>query len=816
MCGIAGIVDFAGRSIDQGALRAMTDALVHRGPDDAGFYYAGGEALGVSVGLGHCRLSIIDLSPNGRQPMSNEAGDVLMVFNGEIYNFRELRDELEEKGHRFRSRTDCEVVIHAYEEYGPACVERINGMFAFALWDERARRILLARDRVGKKPLLYAWDGRRLLFASEFQGLLACTEVSREPEPFALDLFLQYGVIPAPLTAFTRIRKLRPGHLAEVSTGSFEERPYWQLSFQEKRPVDESNAVEELRSLIIDAVKSRLISDVPLGAFLSGGVDSSAVVAMMSRAAEGQVKTFSIGFPVAAYNELPYARLVAKRYGTLHKEFVVEPDAIEVLPLLVRHYGEPFADSSALPSYYLARMTRQHVTVALNGDGGDECFGGYERQWANALAERVGSVPRPVLRGLLSVLPDSVDPKNRWRRLRRFLAVATESPLARYRHWLGIFPSSLREFLYTPEFYDTVAADSQEDPFDEAFPVAAYNELPYARLVAKRYGTLHKEFVVEPDAIEVLPLLVRHYGEPFADSSALPSYYLARMTRQHVTVALNGDGGDECFGGYERQWANALAERVGSVPRPVLRGLLSVLPDSVDPKNRWRRLRRFLAVATESPLARYRHWLGIFPSSLREFLYTPEFYDTVAADSQEDPFDEAFRKTEGLDPIDQAIAIDTAFYLPHDLMVKMDIASMANSLEVRSPLLDYRLLEYCASLPGPMKIRRGRLKHLLKEVMREELPSAVLDRPKQGFGVPIGSWYRGELEPFLRELLLSPKALDRGLFQPDAVREIVESHIQETHDYAFHLWALMMLELWFQTFIDNHSSSAGAEDGSGE
>ncbi len=642
MCGIAGIVDFTGRPTDPETLRAMTDALAHRGPDDEGFYHSDQKGAGASIGLGHRRLSIIDLSPNGRQPMANETKDVWMVFNGEIYNFRQLRDELTRKGHQFRSGTDCEVVIHAYEEYGPSCVERLNGMFAFALWDERAQRLLLARDRVGKKPLLYAWDGDRLLFASEFQGLLACPEVSRTPEPFALDLFLRYGVIPAPFTAYRRIRKLRPGHLAEVSAGRFNEQPYWQLSFREKRRLSELEAVDELRSLIADAVDIRLVSDVPLGAFLSGGVDSSAVVAMMSRAAGGSVKTFSIGFPVAAYNELPYARLVAERYRTAHKEFVVEPDAVEILPLLTRHYGEPYADSSALPSYYLARMTRQHVTVALNGDGGDECFGGYERQWANALADRMGWVPRPLLKGLTSLLPDSVDPKSRWRRARRFLAVATQNPLARYRHWLGIFPSSLLEELYTPAFRDSAAANGREDPFKEAF-----------------------------------------------------------------------------------------------------------------------------------------------------------------------------RATEGLDPIDQAIAIDTAFYLPHDLMVKTDIASMANGLEVRSPLLDYRLLEYCASLPGPMKIRRGRLKHLLKEAMHGELPPAVLNRPKQGFGVPLGSWYRGELEPYVREMLLSPRSLDRGLFRPDAVRALVEHHLQERRDYAFHIWALMMLELWFRTFIDGDSPSSRGEDGKG-
>lgn len=629
MCGIAGIVDFAGRPIDQGSMRAMTDALVHRGPDDAGFYRSEAGEPGAAVSLGHRRLSIIDLSRNGRQPMTNETGQVWMVFNGEIYNFKELRDELERRGHRFVSRTDCEVVVHAYEEFGASCVERLNGMFAFAIWDARAQRLLLARDRVGKKPVLYSWDGQRLLFASEFQGLLAHPEVQRNPDPYALDLFMRYGVIPAPYTSYTGIKKLRPGHLAEVTPRGLEERPYWSLNFRQKRSVKEADAVEELRYLLQEAVSDRLVSDVPLGAFLSGGVDSSTIVALMSRAVDGEIKTFSIGFPVAAYNELPYARQVADQYETAHKEFVVEPNALEVLPLLVRHYGEPYADSSALPSYYLAKMTRQHVTVALNGDGGDECFGGYERQLGYSLAQRMGWVPRPLLSGLLSVLPDSVEPKNPWRRLRRFLAVVSLAPMERYRHWLGIFPPDLLERLYTESF----------------------------------------------------------------------------------------------------------ASKAGSADRV-------------------------------------------------------------------DPFEEAFREAEGLDPIDQAIAVDTSFYLTNDLMVKMDIASMANSLEVRSPLLDHRLLEYCASLPGPMKIRRNRLKHLLKEAMSGQLSPAILNRAKQGFGVPLWQWFRGDLEPFVRELLLSPRALDRGLFRPEVVRDMVERHVRRAQDYSFQLWSLVVLELWFQAFVD--------------
>ena len=386
MCGIAGILDLKGRAVEQPVLERLCACLAHRGPDDEGFHVEG------NVALGQRRLSIIDLS-SGRQPMSNEDGTVWVTFNGEIYNFLELRTELEAHGHRFATRSDTEVIVHAFEQYGTGCLRRFRGMFAFAIWDQRRRLLFLARDRIGKKPLFYARADGQFVFASELQALLQHPGVrsGRELDPAALDEYLTYGYIPAPGTAFRNVFKLPPAHFLTLELPEPEEQeggvgavdpkvePYWRLEYTPKLDLDEDEAAEALLEILTEAVRLRLIADVPLGALLSGGVDSSVVVALMSRLSDRPVKTFSIGFDEKAFNELPYARLVARRYGTDHHELIVRARALDVLPTLVRHYGEPFADSSAIPSYQVAQLTRRYVTVALNGDGGDECFAGYER-----------------------------------------------------------------------------------------------------------------------------------------------------------------------------------------------------------------------------------------------------------------------------------------------------------------------------------------------------------------------------------------------------------------------------------------------------
>jgi asparagine synthase (glutamine-hydrolysing) len=397
MCGIAGMLAEPGRLADSRLLRAMTGILAHRGPDGDGHHEDG------RVGLGHRRLSIIDLA-TGEQPMSNDDASLWITFNGEIYNYRELRRELESRGYRFRTASDTEVIIKAYEAFGPDCVQRLRGMFAFAMWDARRRRLFLARDRAGIKPLVYAWNGRRLLFASEIKALLQDPDLVREVDSEALRDYLTFLYVPGPKTMFRGIRKLPPASylLLDADGGEPVIQRYWRLEFRPEAGRREEEWTEGLRAHLADAVQSHLVSDVPIGAFLSGGVDSGSVVALMARAGQGPVRTFSIGFEDQAFDEVGYARQVAQRYGTDHYEFVVKPDALEALPRLAWQFDEPFADSSALPTYYVSKITREHVTVGLSGDGGDEHFAGYTR-YARALAlhrrldRGAGRLLRPLL-----------------------------------------------------------------------------------------------------------------------------------------------------------------------------------------------------------------------------------------------------------------------------------------------------------------------------------------------------------------------------------------------------------------------------------
>ena len=378
MCGIDGILyhDRA-QVVSEKLIERMNDVLHHRGPDDSGVWVKG------NVGLGQARLSIIDLSPLGHQPMCNEDGTVWITFNGEIYNFLELKEELLRKGHHFRSHTDTETILHLWEEMGPACVERLRGMFAIALWDERKQTLFLARDRVGKKPLFYAALPDRFIFGSEIKAILQDEDFDVSPDLEAIHYYLTYQSVPAPYSAFKGVKQLPPAHTLLVKDGTVTIQRYWDLSYRQKRRVIGEAAERELQEEIIErlreAVRIRLMSDVPLGAFLSGGIDSSIVVALMAGLMDQPVKTFSIGFAEEEYNELPYARMVAERYHTDHHEFIVKPDAQAIFPDLVWHYNEPFADSSAIPTYYVSKLAREYVTVVLTGDGGDENFAGYPR-----------------------------------------------------------------------------------------------------------------------------------------------------------------------------------------------------------------------------------------------------------------------------------------------------------------------------------------------------------------------------------------------------------------------------------------------------
>jgi asparagine synthase (glutamine-hydrolysing) len=606
----------------------MVAALRHRGPDDSGF------RLGDVCALGHARLSIIDLSPAGRQPLSNEDGSVWLVFNGEIYNFQSLRGELENLGHGFRTRTDSEVVVHAYEQWGAESVKRLRGMFAFAIWDEPRRRLFIARDRVGKKPLYYTTAGRRFWFASEIQGLLADDEVPREADPAAIDSYLSWGYVPAPRTGFKNIFKLEPAHWmtvdAEADGFAVRTERYWSLSYGPKLSLTDREAAEAVREKLTEAVRLRMISDVPLGAFLSGGIDSSIVVGLMAGLSAGPVKTFSIGFDEASYDELPHARRVADRWSTDHHEMTVKPDAAAILPKLARHYGEPYADSSAVPTYYVSQMTRSTVTVAINGDGGDESFAGYERYLGARLAEMIGGFPAaPWSAKMLSrAIPDSAGPKSRLRKAKRFLSVAAEPMGRRYARWVGYFDQDEKHRLYTRDF----------------------------------------------------------------------------------KMALNGS-------------------------RPV-------------------------------------EWI-------------------------ESLFDAA----EEMDPVDAAMYVDVSSYLPYDLLAKVDVASMANSLEARSPFLDHEVMELAARLPSSYKLRGRMSKHILKQAFTDLLPPENLSRRKMGFGVPAGEWFRGDLLTLLNDSILSATSLSSEYVDVSEVRRLADEHLCRRAERGNLLWSLLMLELWLRELV---------------
>jgi len=472
MCGIAGAVWFdPQKALAEDTLRRMTEVLRHRGPDDEGSHHVGLRTDSIAgprpgVALGHRRLAIIDVA-GGHQPIGNEDGTVWTVFNGEIYNFRRLRHRLEGSGHHFRTQSDTETLVHLYEDEGTDLLRHLNGMFALAIWDARRRQLLLARDRLGQKPLVYRHEPGRLLFASQLKSLLQVPDVPREIDPQAIDRYLTYQYVPHPETIFRGLNKLPPGHYAVYRDDRLEVRPYWQPDFdaEQDRPAGEYAA--ELRERMSSAVELRLQSEVPLGAFLSGGVDSTIVVGLMRQLGAEPLRTFSIGFPVPEFDETRYARMAAERFDTQHEEFRVEPDAMEILPKLVWHFDEPFADSSAVPTWYVSQLTRQSVTVALTGDGGDELFAGYPRYraiWLAGWFDRLPAVLRRLIAGRYwQKLPAAVRQKSRRRRFKRFVEALNHTPARRYLEWIAIFNEVRRGELYTDDF---VASLPEADPLE--------------------------------------------------------------------------------------------------------------------------------------------------------------------------------------------------------------------------------------------------------------------------------------------------------------------------------------------------------------
>ncbi len=629
MCGIWGKLNFDPENpVNTGLLHRMAEVQHHRGPDDEGIYIDG------SMGLGHKRLAIIDLSPAGRQPMPNEDGTIWITFNGEVYNFLDLRKGLIGRGHSFRSQTDTEVILHLYEEHGSNCLQFLRGMFAFAIWDARSRILFLARDRLGKKPLFYFMDHGKFLFASEPKAILEDPDVRAEPDVEAIHHYLTYGYVPSPFSAFKGIKKLPPAHFLWLQDGSIRIERYWRLSYLKQQTVgrSEEELCQELLERVREAVRLRMISDVPLGAFLSGGIDSSIVVALMSEISSHPVKTFSIGFEEEAYNEIPYARIVADRFRTDHHEFVVKPDAIGVIPKLVWHYSEPFADSSAIPTYYLASMTREHVTVALNGDGGDENFAGYDRYVANRMARSYDRLPLPV-----------------------------------------------------------------------------------------------------------------------------------RTCLERGTALL-----------------------LQSSPSGSLRS----------------RAKRFFEAIASEPRRRYSRWMSHFNGYKKRELYTEAFREAVGGIDSVELLLQAYEASDATDFIDATLHVDVQMYLPDDLLVKADIASMAHSLEARSPLIDHRVMEFAASLPSDLKLYGKTQKYIFKKAVKGLLPDAIIHRPKKGFGVPIDRWFRKELREMAYDVLLNRRCLERGYFSGKAVQRLLDEHCRGSADCHYLLWNLLMLELWHRTFVD--------------
>ncbi len=485
MCGIAGGLWFNdSRTIAASTLDAMTDSLEHRGPDDRGCHLESlmRDATGITPGvaLGFRRLSIIDLA-GGHQPLCNEDGSVWLVFNGEIYNYRELRRRLEGSGHQFRSDSDSETIVHLYEDLGIECFEHLNGMFSVAIWDRNKKQLVLARDRLGKKPLFYQFHDGQLLFGSELKALAASPTFKRELSPAAIDQFLTYQYVPHPHSIYQASHKLPPGHVAVIRDAQLQVHKYWNIDWKFENNIDQQAAATQLDELLRDSIRLRLRSDVPLGAFLSGGIDSSLIVALSQAQLDQPLNTFSIGFHEADFDETKYARQVAAWVRSEHREYKVTPDAVSILDKLVYHYDEPFGDSSAIPTWYLCQWTRQHVTVALTGDGGDELFAGYERYHALTLSRWIDRLAGPVLGSrFIQGLPASNRKRSFVRRLQRF-GEALNQPLARrYMNWIQIFPERLRGDLYRQEFLEQLP---DEDPFE--FFESAWNQLAPRDIVSR-------------------------------------------------------------------------------------------------------------------------------------------------------------------------------------------------------------------------------------------------------------------------------------------------------------------------------------------
>jgi asparagine synthase (glutamine-hydrolysing) len=623
MCGICGVVSFTpGGGGDPIILQKMNQTLRHRGPDDDGYFQD------VQASLAMRRLSIIDLH-TGQQPISNETGDIWVVYNGEIYNFQQVRAELLQRGHIFKTQTDTEIIVHAYEEYGDECVRRFNGMFALAVWDSRRCRLLLARDHLGIKPMYY-WAGRdKLVFGSELKALVIHPDVPRDINLTAVDLFLSLEYIPSPLTIYRDIFKLPAGHTLVMEDGELKLSQFWDVP---RQPIGETEdeCAETLAGLIKDAVEMRMISDVPLGAFLSGGIDSSAVVGYMSQASSKPVQTFSIGFEDDTYNELPYAAAVARHFHTDHHFEVLNPDIASLAEQLVQQHDEPFADTSIFPTYLVSKLARQHVKVALSGDGGDELFAGYDTY----LAEQMN-------------------------------------------------------------FY--------------------YRKLP---------GVMRRN--VMPAFANMLP------------------------------------------------------------PQPAKKGMVN-------------KVKRMIEGGALDPALQHTRWMIFMDEREKNRLYESGLVEAMQDGSTAGFFGEHFHKAESFDLLAQQQYVDMKTYLPDDILTKVDRMSMAVSLEARVPLLDPRIAEFGLNLPPHMKLNGSRTKIILRKALRRLVPDLVLEKPKQGFSIPMKHWLGSSLKPMMQDLLSNDSVRQRGYFKPETVSAWMREHLEGRVNHSHRLWSLMALELWHRS-----------------
>jgi asparagine synthase (glutamine-hydrolysing) len=627
MCGICGIYEYkTHKPVDQAVLLDMLHVLQHRGPDDAGLL------LDKDLALGMRRLSIIDLN-GGKQPICNEDGSVVTVFNGEIYNYQSLREQLESRGHRLATASDTEVIVHLYEDFGEDCVQHLRGMFGFAVWDVRRRRLFVARDRLGIKPLYYTQRGGRLIFASEIKAILQHPSVQPCLNSEGLSNFLSLKYVPAPQTMFEGIYALPPGCSLTCDANGVKTKRYWDLSFANHHNVDlrEEVYAEQLESLLLECVKLHLVSDVPFGAFLSGGVDSSTIVALMCKFLNEPVKTYSVGFEGdgEAFSELPYARLVAKKYQTDHHEVIIGPsNLVDLAEKVVWHLDQPLAEHATLANYMVAELASRQVKMVLTGEGGDELFAGYARYSGERLS-----------------------------------------------------------------------------PLFQRFPKAV------------------------------------------------------------------------------RSLAMAASDRIPGLRRQKLALFALCQPE-------------------EAP--RFANWFPLFNSEMKQALLSPDLKETLSAYDADEVFAEHLARTDATAPLNRMLYVDTKLWLPDLLLARGDKMSMAVSLEARVPLLDHKLVEFAATLPQQLKVKRLVRKYLLKKVSEAWLPREILHRKKQGFPMPSSLWLRNELRPFLRDVL-SPSALRRrGLFNPRFVEKLINQHESGFADHGSLLWGLMSVELWQRIFIDSH------------